>query len=299
MRTSDNNTYAQASLSRALGHDWVQVVPDYQGPHDEFGVGPTEGMATLDAIRATESFSPAGLAGSATRVGLEGFSGGSIPSLWAAALAPNYAPELSLVVTSGGNVVDYVRQLGAAEGGAAFAAALMLFIGFDRQFPQLDLNSLLNNNGRAVRAQLESAACGAASVLSKPGARTSDWFNYPNWQSLVAVPRVHDILLRLDLRLSGPAPVAPHLSQFIYHNVHDELVWIQPVDDLVAAYCDSGSSLAYYRDQTGGHVTNTFTQRADQFIADHFAGKSTDPAIAPAACPFHYDLPRPLEWLPQ
>ena len=130
-------------ISLGLSHGWDVVVPDYEGPESEWAVGPLEGRATLDSIKAVESFAPAHLEGSATPVGLMGYSGGSIPTLWANALARTYAPKLHLVgAASGGNVPNLIENLGAANGSLLAGAIFGVVVAVNRAYPMLDLNAI-------------------------------------------------------------------------------------------------------------------------------------------------------------
>ena len=45
-----------ASLYEFTG--WIVTLPDHEGPNSTFTAGPAEGMAMLDAIRATLLFGP-------------------------------------------------------------------------------------------------------------------------------------------------------------------------------------------------------------------------------------------------
>src|SRR5262249_37625989 len=91
------NLVAQAEIlliDGLLEHGWSVVVPDYQGPDSAYGAGLQSGRMTLDGIRAAESLPQAEVDGSRTKVGMMGYSGGSIATGWAAELQPSYEPEL-------------------------------------------------------------------------------------------------------------------------------------------------------------------------------------------------------------
>jgi len=94
-------------MSQLLAQGWDVVTSDYEGLNSEWAVGPMLGHATLDSIIAVEHFAPAGLKGAKTEVTLNGYSGGSEASTWAAAFAPKYAPNIDIVgVAAGGNFPD-------------------------------------------------------------------------------------------------------------------------------------------------------------------------------------------------
>jgi hypothetical protein len=267
-------------LSLSLLRGWDVVVPDYEGPRSEYAVGPLAGRATLDSIRAVEHFAPAGLEGAATPVGLMGYSGGAIPSVWATALAPRYAPELNLVgEAAGGIAADPIENLAAVNGSAFAGAIVAASVGVNRAYPQLRLNSLLNARGRALAARDGSDADGCAGgVTNAPLGTVADFSNYPTPQALQSVPRVRTVFARLDV-MTRPAPRAP---SFFYNEVLDEIAIIRPVDELFAADCARGSAIDYDRDQLGEHLTGaaTYVLPALNYLSDRFDGKS-----APNSCP--------------
>jgi alpha-beta hydrolase superfamily lysophospholipase len=85
-------------LAGMLARGYVVVATDYPGlgtpgPHP-YLFGTSEGRAVLDAVRAARAFAPAQ---ASARFALWGHSQGGHASLFAATLAPTYAPELALV----------------------------------------------------------------------------------------------------------------------------------------------------------------------------------------------------------
>ena len=88
-----------SEISAALGKGWFVNSPDYEGPKAAFVAGVNTGHAVIDSIRAVQSVATAQptikLSPNAT-VALWGYSGGALASEWAAELAVQYAPELSI-----------------------------------------------------------------------------------------------------------------------------------------------------------------------------------------------------------
>jgi hypothetical protein len=263
----------QAEMSLALLRGWDVVVPDYEGPLSEQAIGPLEAQTTLDSIRAVEHFGPAGLSGATTPVGMMGYSGGAIPSVWANAFSGHYAPELNIVgVAAGGIPANIIDVIPAWDGGAFSGATIGILVSVDRAYPQLDLDAILNDKGKELAAQdaVDANGCGG-SIVGAPFDPASDWSNYPNIQALVAEPRIQNVFAKLNL-IEGPTPTA----------INDELALIGPVDELVAANCADGAVIDYYRDPLGEHVTGmgTYIAPAVNYHADRFAGLP-----APNTCP--------------
>ena len=109
----EEGTVAETFLSEGA----TIVDTDYEGTNEAYAAGGTEGYATLDGIRAAETYlrySP-----SSTRVAMLGYSGGATASEWAAELAAQYAPKLDIVATAAGGVLaDPGQTLRYINGGA-------------------------------------------------------------------------------------------------------------------------------------------------------------------------------------
>ncbi len=285
MRGGNNGGSTQwaesSEVTQALARGWEVEVPDYEGPQSEWAVGAIEGRTTLDSIRAVERFAPAELEGARTPTAMMGYSGGSIPTLWANILARSYAPELHLVgAASGGNVPNPIENL-AQVNGSVFAGTLIgVSVAVDRAYPQLGLDALLNSSGRALAAQDGRDANGCAgSVTNAPFGTVGQYTNYPTPQALEAVPRVKAVYAKLDM-IGGPVPEAP---SYIYNEIHDELAIIPPVDQMVAADCARGAVIDYFRDPAGEHLTGAgqYVLPALNFLSDRFAGKPAPNTCTP------------------
>jgi hypothetical protein len=261
-----------------LSFGWDVAVPDYEGLDSQWGVGRLAGRVTLDGLRAVEHFGPADL-GARTEIGMAGYSGGSIPTMWAASMAKRYAPELNIVAAAaGGNVPDLIQDLAPLDGSPLFGTVIAIAVGVDRAYPELGLDSILNDKGRALAARDAADADGCAgAVTNAPLGTVAEYSNYPNPEALLALPRVQRVFARLNL-IRRPAPVTP---SFIFNSAQDELSSTPPVDQLVATWCAQGATIEY-QTPPGDHVTGSglFGRQAVPWIEDRFAGKP-----APTTCP--------------
>jgi hypothetical protein len=149
-------------------------------------------------------------------------------------------------------------------------------IAINRAYPQLDLYSLLNANGQAFAKQV-STGC-ATSIFAAPYTNFNTWTTEPN---AFALPRVQQIIAKNSL--GHATPTAP---TFYYNVINDELVWIKPLDQLVAQYCAAGARIDYFRDPVAQeHIEglSDFIPLAETYIADRFAGDPVpDTCGAPA-----------------
>ncbi|CAO1637561.1 unnamed protein product [Jaminaea pallidilutea] len=81
----------------ALHQGWYVTITDLEGSDSAFLAGCVEGPAILDGIRAALSRHDVIPRHDSVRIALDGYSGGSHCSGWAAHFAPDYAPELNIV----------------------------------------------------------------------------------------------------------------------------------------------------------------------------------------------------------
>jgi hypothetical protein len=269
-----NGPLEQTMMSEELDQGWDVVTSDYEGLDSEWAVGPMLGYATLDSITAAEHFAPAGLEGAKTEVTLNGYSGGSEASTWAAALAPKYSPNIDVVgVAAGGNFPDFVYTTGHLDNTIWYGTEIGVLESFSRALPQdFDLSKILNASGQALAAKdgQDGSGCGG-STLNEPYANASQYTNFPDSEALAAYPPVNRGLEELSLK-NGPLPKAP---LFLYNSVNDDLAFIQPVDAWVAGYCRHGVTVDYDRDALGGdHLTGfvPYAKAALTYLENAFAG---------------------------
>ncbi len=246
-----NGPTEQTMMSQLLQQGWDVVTSDYEGLSSEWAVGPMLGYATLDSITAVEQFAPAGLEGAKTEVTLNGYSGGSEASTWAAAFAPKYAANIDIVgVAAGGNFPDLIYTTQHFDNSIWYGTEIGVLESFSRALPQdFDLSKLLNASGQALAAKdgQDGSGC-AGSTLNEPYGNASEYTNFPSSEALADYPPVTRGLEELSLK-NGPLPKAP---LFLYNSVDDDLAFIQPVDAWVANYCRDGVTVDYDRDPAGG-----------------------------------------------
>jgi hypothetical protein len=226
---------------------WAVVVPDYEGPGSQWTAGVQAGHAVLDGIRAAENFAPAGLSGRATPVGMWGYSGGAQATTWAAELHPSYAPELDIKGVAAGGVPPDVEAIARAiDGGVAAGIYFAASVGLSRAYPELDMQSLLNDNGKAMVANI-GHMCLPEAVSTYAFHHMSEYTNVPD---VLVVPRVQAVIAAVRLGQRRPA-----VPMFIYHALLDELIPIAGTDALVARYCSQGVPVTYYRDPASEHIS--------------------------------------------
>lgn len=253
----------------ALAQGWAVVIPDHQGPDSAYAAGPLAGRITLDGIRAAQNFAPMELAGTATQVGLMGYSGGAIATGHAAELAGSYAPELNIVgVAEGGVPADLAAALTLANGNLSSGLIFAGAIGVAREYPEL--RRFLEQNADPLGQVMLAAKddlCASYQALFFPFGDNLGMIG----RDPFADPVVREIFDRT--RMGAAVPAAPVL---IYQANADWLIPVGPVNRLVDTYCqDSSARVHYIRDHFSEHLTldPIGAPRALLWLAARFAGE--------------------------
>lgn len=170
-----------------------------------------------------------------------------------------------MAVAAGGVPVGNEETVQYLNGSIGSGVLMATAIGIDRAYPQLDLYSLLNASGEAFAKQV-STGC-ATSIFAAPFTNFNTWTTVPNAFEL---PRVKRIIA--ENALGHGIPTAP---TFYYNVIRDELVWIRPLDQLVARDCAHGARIDYFRDPVAQeHIEGLtdFVPLALTYVNDRFAG---------------------------
>ena len=230
----------------ALRRGWAVVAVDWTGPQHSFVDLPLAARFVLDGIRAALVFEPAGLDAD-TPVGLWGYSGGALATLFAAEQHPHYAPELNIVgAAAGGGGVDITSspemfEAGNLLSGIPFGAC----IAASRTFPDFDVAGHLTPHGKAMVAAAEEMTMEQL-AMSFPFVRMS---------SILTVPTISDVPgTRAGFAATRCGKATPTTAMFLYHAVHDQATEIADVDKLVEKYRSEGVDVVYRRFRFGEHM---------------------------------------------
>jgi hypothetical protein len=242
--------YEEAAILPLLLNGYTVVSADYEGPQYQWAAGVNSGHGVLDGIRAAQGFAPAGLNGSATPTALWGYSGGALASQWANELASSYAPELNIVgVAAGGVPADIAAIARAIDGTALSGVYFGATVGLSRAYPEIDIDELLNERGKAAFETL-GRQCIAEFTVQFPFQHMRDYVTVPE---LLDVPAVQEVIA--ENTMGQRLPYAP---TYIYQGTHDELAITPPVDELVQTYCGMGATVQYVK-ILGEHITTAGT----------------------------------------
>ena len=250
----------------------VVTVPDFEGPGLHWTAGHESGYGTLDAVRATEAFLGAP---TTTKVGLTGYSGGSIAADWAAELAPTYAPELNVVgVAAGGVPVHFFHNLtyiNGSDGWSGIMPAVLVALG--RAYG-LDLDAYLNDYGKSL-VKKDATGCIGDFNGTHPGL-TIEKMLKPQYKDPRNVRPFVDVINKL---IMGTVPGHPKPPMFLAvgnngSSVGDDIMVTKDVEALAHQYCAQGMTVQYeeYDGFAHSEAAVRFEPRAVQFLVQRFAG---------------------------
>jgi Secretory lipase len=261
----------EAFISSYLADDFIVTIPDFEGPDLEWTAGYLAGYASLDAIRATESYLkiPA-----STKAGLSGYSGGSIAAEWASEVAPHYAPELDIVgVAEGGIPVDYAHNLAYINGATSSWSSIIPAVleALSRAYG-VDLTPYLSPYGVQLTTQDAQACIGSLSGV--PGLTIQQLLK-PQYQDFLAIPVFAKIVNDL---LMGSVPGAPTEPLFMgvgdSDGTGDGIMVTADVEGLAHEYCQQGVplQLSVYQGSDHTEAGAQFEPAAITFLQQRFAG---------------------------
>lgn len=235
--------YEEMFINDLLNKGWAVAVTDMEGLGTPgihtYVVGQSEGRAVLDMARAAERLPGTGLSAS-TPVGVFGYSQGGGSAGWAAQLAATYAPDLDLKGVVAGGIPGKMLSLRSLEGGPFTGLLLMAALGYDSAYPDLNLDSYLNDNGRRIKARYKDLCLlsfDLAPVLVDTAFRhigdftTHNPIDSPAW--------------RARFNANDLGTIKPGVPVFQYHAQADEAVPYDQADTVHKDWCALGATLTW------------------------------------------------------
>lgn len=232
----------QANIEEALiaslaAQGYAVTVPDFEGEDLHWVAGHESGWSTLDAVRATESYlgKPA-----STKVGLFGYSGGSIAGEWATELAPRYSPELNLVGTAiGGIPVDLAHNLRYVDGSTTWSGVIpAALVALGRAFG-VDLGKYESAYGHKLTRQVSDECIGSFNG-AYPGLKVAKLLK-PRYHDFLHIPAITRIVNKL---IMGSVPGHPKVPMMMAvgdaDGTGDGVMIVKDVQALAHQYCRQG-----------------------------------------------------------
>jgi pimeloyl-ACP methyl ester carboxylesterase len=243
-----------------LAAGYVVAATDYEGlgtpgPHP-YIVGLSEGRSVLDAARAAHLLAEAE-AGS--RVALLGHSQGGHAVLWAAELAPTYAPELDVVgvvaAAPAGDLAAISRWIYGPDGTPiAWLNAVSVLSAWHEVYG-LPLDEVLRPEGRRLAADLQTT-CPDDSLAPRQQPLAADPSLAPGWRDQLAV--------------NSPGAARASAPILVLQGTLDEQIPVDSTRSAVRRLCGSGDSVDL-RILPGAHHAEALDQGRLEDTAAWFA----------------------------
>lgn len=301
--TPDNNQQAEVEeglIAQYLAAGDIVSIPDFEGTKLDWAAGQESGWSTIDSVRATE----ADLSLSATtKVGLSGYSGGSIAAEWASELAPGYAPELNIVgVAEGGIPIDMAHNLRYINGSADWSGVIpAVLVSLTRAF-DVNLKRYVSSYGAKLARQVQDQCIGSFRG-NFPGLKVQRLLK-PKYRNVLKVPVFVHIMNHLIMGSVKGHPAAPLLMGVgTVDGTGDGVMIARDVMGLAHEYCTQGSQVQLNIYKNSDHTTAAikFEPTASAFLAARFAGTpfidgcsriGKGNSLAPLPTKRHHEKPR-------
>jgi alpha-beta hydrolase superfamily lysophospholipase len=257
-------------ISAALAEGWAVSIPDHEGFKGAWGTPLEPGYRILDGLRAALSSDMLGLSATAP-IGLWGYSGGGLATAWAAEVSGAYAPELNIVgAVLGSPVGDLGNTFRRLNGSFYSALPAMVVAALSHAYPELDriIQEHANDTGKAMLLRAENMTTVHA-VLRLIGMDMGKLIDRP-LNEILDLPELQNIFA--DIKLGTAVPTPPVL---LVQAVHDRIVSVDDIDELVDTYQSGGASVTYHRDMFSEHMLlhPMSAPMALRWLVDRFAEK--------------------------
>jgi pimeloyl-ACP methyl ester carboxylesterase len=236
--------YERPLLRRWIDAGYAVVRSDYEGLGTPGGhpdlIGPSEARAMLDMVRAAKAIEPHL---DLHRVALAGHSVGGHAVLWAAALAPSYAPELTIRGTVAFAPSSHLALQAAglptltAPSRDLAAVAAVIVEGAQVAYPSLDVAGLLSPLGAALFPQAQVECLPTLAATSFANVAPADLFR-PDADLTALIGRLAE---------NDPEALSFHTPVRVEQGTADIVVFPALTDLLVQGYASRGLPVSYNR----------------------------------------------------
>jgi hypothetical protein len=249
---------------------YAVVSTDYEGlgtpDVHTFGVAVSAGHTMLDMIRAARNLEAAGLPKNG-QVGLFGYSQGGAAAGVASEIASTYAPEIKITAAAFGGAPINPLVVSKNASGAFFAALNFAgAVGYDTAYPELDLDSFLNDKGVAMKKKIYDSCI--EMIFPMAGKRSSGYLK----QGMDPLKDPRWIKRFAENNLGNAAPQFP---VYYYHALWDEASPYRDAVVLRRKYCDGKTPLRFVELLGYEHVSAgpQWVPQAAKWLASQFEGK--------------------------
>ena len=257
-------------ISAALAEGWTVSVPDHEGVTGVWGAPYEPGYHVLDGLRAALNSDRLGLSATAP-IGVWGYSGGGLASGWAAEMAADYAPELTIVgAVLGSPVGDLGHTFRRLNGGPFSGLPALVVAALADIYPGLNrvIAEHATARGRELLDRLHRMNTVEA-VVRMFRVDMADLVDVP-LNEILDGPEVREVFGDTKLGVATPAPPV-----LIVQAVHDEIISVDDIDRLAETYLAGGTEVTYHRDPLSEHLLlhPMSAPMALRWLTDRFAGR--------------------------
>ena len=219
-------------IQMTLNEGWWVVVPEYESKKLAFTAGRLAGKCVLDSIRGTISMAEEIGLDPQVQVAMWGFSGGSLASGWAAALQPQYSPELKETIRGaalGGFFVNITETFLSCDTTLYAGLIPTAMIGLSREYPQMgpfideyinpDYIDVFQANSKNYNCLVPSIAFNAYATGFE-GLEDKLWFR--KGKSILQTETFQNVIT--DITLGNDYNAVPQIPLFVYQGLNDQIV---------------------------------------------------------------------------
>ncbi|EGV64305.1 hypothetical protein PSN45_003956 [Yamadazyma tenuis] len=269
-------------IQGALELGYYVVSTDYESSIGAFTAGPLSGISVLNTIKATLTTSNTTGINPDCEIVLWGYSGGTIPGGWAAAMQPSYYEELTgqLKGAALGGWVTNITATAEIIDGTIFAGLTPNAItGLAKQYPAINdaINEYITDKTENEDFNSAPDYCLLPSVLHYA---YDQFFTGPDpWAksgwSILSEERVKTVLNANTLGIDATKEYFPEIPMFVFHGRKDEVVPFKDAQRVYDVWCDAGiESFEFATSNSTGHILEVIegSGAALKWISDIFNG---------------------------
>ena len=258
-------------IAAAVAKGWTVSVPDHGGQTGRWGIPREPGHMVLDGLRACLAHAPLDLAPD-TRIGVWGYSGGGLATVWAAETAPTYAPELNLIASAVGAPVSDPGNVFVYLNNTLFTGLPTLVIAaLAREYPTLRdvLAEHVDDKGRKLFYE-DALEWSPERAIRKMAHKDFGYYCDLPFDEIARLPKLLEIFD--DIRPGQSAPTVPML---VVQSTKDQISPEQDAAAHVGRYAAGGTHVEYRTDQWSDHFSMHFMSAPLLlgWLADRLDGK--------------------------
>ncbi|KAK0560513.1 hypothetical protein OC844_003710 [Tilletia horrida] len=256
--------FVNQGLEPSLQNGYYVNIPDHEGSRALVFVGPMEGHAVLDSLKAVTKFPTAipGVSGS-TPIAMGGYSGGAHATAWASQLWPTYGKGLNVVgQVIGGTPVNVTSVLYYINGGVRFTFAGFAgagVVGEYNAYPDLKeyIDANIYPNGTALLKDIQNNKCLLEVVLNYGG---KNLFSYFKKKDPLNDPIPQK---RLNENILGNDGSTLQVPTIMYHSNKDDIIPFGDAQKYANDQCAKGAKLNFVADSGQSHVGEELARAND------------------------------------